>query len=103
MASSIDRKARRAAGSNALVTLLAIIGTLVLIHFFVSPRVFGRLDLTQKSVHTLHDASRNIVGDLEGLTVRVFISDPLPESTKRGYRVVSLRGVAREFRDRLEE
>ena len=103
MASSIDRKARRAAGSNALVTLLAIIGTLVLIHFFVSPRVFGRLDLTQKSVHTLHDASRAIVGDLEGLTVRVFISDPLPESTKRGYRVVSLRGVAREFRDRLEE
>ena len=103
MAQSIDRKARRAAGSNALITLVATVGILVLVHFFVSPRVFGRVDLTHKSVHTLHDASRAIVGDLEGLTVRVFISNPLPPTTKRGYRVVSLRGVDREFRDRLEE
>lgn len=104
MATNMDRKARTRSGSNALVTVLAATGIIVLLVFFVSPRIFGRIDLTQNKVHTLSDASKEAVAALDDLTVRVFISEPLPDSIKVGYgQTVSLRGVDRKLRDKLEE
>ena len=48
-----------------------------------SPKFFGRIDLTDKGIHTLDDASIAVVQSLED-TVRIFISDPLPDTIKRG-------------------
>ena len=88
--------------SNARVTLLATVAILVLVNAFLSPRYFGRLDLTDKGIHTLDPASIAIVQDLDEVTVQVFISDPLPDTMKRGYRTLRLRGVAQAFQDKLE-
>ncbi len=103
MAQKIDTKTKTQTGSNALITLVAITGMLVLVNFFISPQFFGRADLTDQGVHTLSDASKEVVQDLEDVTVRIFISDSLPDSIKQGYRRIKLRGVARAFLDKLEE
>lgn len=104
MATNMNRKARTRSGSNALVTVLAATGIIVLLVFFISPRIFGRVDLTQNNIHTLTQASKDAVRTLDDLTVQVYISDPLPDSIKLGYgQSVSLRGVDRKLRDRLEE
>ena len=103
MSNAIDSKTKSKTGSNAMVTLLATAAILVLINFFVSPKLFGRLDLTDKGIHTLDKASIEVIGELDEVTVRVFISEPLPDTIKRGYRTVRLRGVARAFVDKLEE
>ena len=104
MATNMNRMARTRSGSNALVTVAAAIGIIVLLVFFVSPRVFGRFDLTQNKVHTMTDASKEAVRSLDDLTVKVYISTPLPDSIKVGYgQTVSLRGVDRKLRDKLEE
>ena len=103
MSSSMDAKTKSRSSSNARVTLLATVAILVVINVFLSPRFFGRLDLTDKGIHTLDPASIAIVQDLEEVTVQVFISDPLPDTMKRGYRTLRLRGVAQAFQDKLEE
>ena len=104
MATNMNRKARTKSGSNALVTVLAATGIVVLLIFFVSPRVFGRIDLTQNKIHSLSPASKAAVKALDDLTVRVFISEPLPDSVKLGYgQTLSLRGTDRKLRDKLEE
>lgn len=104
MATDMNRKARTRSGSNALVTVLAAAGIIILLLFFISPRLFGRVDLTQNGIHTLSAASKEAVKALDDLTVQVYISSPLPDSIKLGYgQSVSLRGVDRKLRDRLEE
>lgn len=103
MATQMDSKTKSKTGSNALVTLVATTIILILVNFSISPNFFGRLDLTDKGIHTLDDASIAVVKSLDDVTVRIFISDPLPDTIKRGYRTVRLRGVARAFQDKLEE
>ena len=103
MSSSMDSRTKSQTSSNARVTLLATVAILVLVNAFLSPRYFGRLDLTDKGIHTLDPASIAIVQDLDEVTVQVFISDPLPDTMKRGYRTLRLRGVAQAFQDKLEE
>lgn len=104
MAKQVDKKSRIISGSNALITLLAAIGILILINFFVAPHFFARADLTQNKIHTLSEASKSAVQALDDLTVRVFISEPLPDSVKLGYgQNRTLRGADLKLRDILEE
>lgn len=104
MAKQVDKKSRMISGSNALVTLLAAIGIIVLINFFVAPHFFARADLTQNKIHTLSEASKAAAQALDDLTVRVFISEPLPDSVKLGYgQNKTLRGADLKLRDILEE
>ena len=103
MSQPMDNKTRTKTSSNALITLVATTAIILLVNAYVAPRVFGRIDLTDKGIHTLDPASIAVVESLEEVTVRLFISDPLPDTIKQGYRTIRLRGVARAFQDKLEE
>ncbi len=104
MTAEIDRQAKVRTATNAIVTAAAVAGVLIVINFFISPRISGRLDLTENHLYTLSQASRDAVSKLDDLTVRVFISDPLPETMELGDgRRVNIRAVAQAFRDILDE
>jgi ABC-type uncharacterized transport system involved in gliding motility auxiliary subunit len=104
MAKTLDSKSKAQTRNNAILTVIAVAGILVLLNFFISPRLFGRVDLTASKVHTLSEASKTAVAGLDDLTVRVFISDPLPETIDVGMgQALPLQGVAQSFRDKLEE
>ena len=64
--------------TQALIRVVLILGILVLVNF-ISVRLFGRLDLTKAGVHTLSDASRNLVGSLDDrVTVKAYFTEDLP-------------------------
>lgn len=88
---------------DALVSLLAVVGIAILVNAILLP-VSARLDLTQGQVHTLSDPSKDAARGLEGVTVTVYISKKLPDSlpTPQG-GTVSLKGIERAFRDKLDE
>lgn len=96
-------KTGRVARTNALITTFSILGILVLLnilgYFF-----FGRLDLTDNKRYTLSEVSKQAVKALDSVDVQVFISKDLPPTISQGFeRERDIRGVAREFLDKLEE
>lgn len=103
MTQNMDSKTKAKTSSNARITLFATAAILVVVNFSISPTFFGRLDLTDKGIHTLDPASIEVVEGLEDVTVRVFISDPLPDRIKDGQQYFALRGVARAFEDKVAE
>ena len=105
MSTTNKSTSKRKYGSNAVVTILAVAGILILLNFFISPKIFGRIDLTDSKIHTLSDASKEAAASLADLTIKVYISDPLPDALNlgTGNQPVSIRGVANTFRDKLEE
>lgn len=96
-------KARQRTRTNAIVTLAAVVGIVVLVNV-INTWVFGRVDLTENDVHTLSDASREAVRALDDLEVRVYVSENLPNEVDVGYgQVVHPRQAAQAFLDKLEE
>lgn len=96
--------ARRArTRTNAIVTLVSVIGIVVLVNV-INTWVFGRVDLTENDVHTLSDASKAAVRALDDLEVRVYVSENLPNDVDVGYgQRVQPRQAAQAFLDKLEE
>ncbi|NOZ00693.1 MAG: hypothetical protein GXP54_02230, partial [Deltaproteobacteria bacterium] len=91
------------ARANALITTVSVLGILVLLNV-LGLWVFGKADLTDNKRYTLSDVSRQAVKDLDGLDVQVFISKDLPPSMAQGWgRQRDIRGVDREFLDKLDE
>ena len=89
--------------SNATIALIAVTGIRILIHFFVSPRYFARFDLTESGIYSLSDVSKEAAASLEGLTIRVYISNPLPDIAVIDGSRRDLRGVSQQFKDKIEE
>jgi len=55
----------------------------------VSVRVFGRLDVTEKDLFTLSEASRNLVGSLDDkITVKAYFTEDLPSPYNSHRRMV---------------
>mgnify|MGYP000950563944 CR=1 FL=1 len=96
-------KSGRSARTNAWVVTGSVLGILVLVNV-LGVWAFGRADLTQNRQYTLSDVSRQAAGDLEQVDVQVFVSADLPGSLDLGFgRQRDIRGVAREFLDKLAE
>jgi ABC-type uncharacterized transport system involved in gliding motility auxiliary subunit len=98
----ITKKARGRIRTDATVTLIATIGIAVLINAILI-RTPARLDLTETKQHTLSKESEEAARSLEGVTVTVYISKRLPESIPSQGGKISLKGVDRAFRDKIEE
>jgi len=88
--------------TDALVLLVASIGVAIVLNALVL-RVPARLDLTRNKVHTLSDASVEATRALEGVTVIAYISKKLPETIPTQFGKISVKGIDRAFRDKLEE
>jgi gliding-associated putative ABC transporter substrate-binding component GldG len=90
---SISNK-KRSYASNTLLYAFFVVGALILVNL-IGTRVFGRLDLTEKSIYTLSRASKDLVKILpDYLTVKAFISKDLPPEIKR---------LSRDVRDKLDD
>jgi gliding-associated putative ABC transporter substrate-binding component GldG len=90
---SISSK-KKANASNALLYVLFVTGAVVLVNL-ISTRVFNRVDLTEKSIYTLSQPSKDLVKKLpDYLTVKAYISKDLPVEIKR---------LATDVRDKLDE
>ncbi len=88
--------------TDALVLLVASVGVAIVLNALLI-RVPARLDLTRNQVHTLSDASVEASRSLEGVTIIAYISKKLPESIPTQFGKISVKGVDRSFRDKLEE
>lgn len=88
--------------TDATVMLLATIGIAIVGNAMLI-RAPARLDLTETKQHTLSSESEEAARRLEGVTVTVYISKRLPESIPTATGKVSLKGVDRAFRDKIEE
>lgn len=73
---------RRLVGTaNAIISVLVALGIAVAVNAIASQTVgpFGRVDMTEQSLYTLSDASKEAVSDLEEpIQVKAFISADLP-------------------------
>lgn len=98
----MDNKTKLRIRTDALVMLLATIGVAIVLNALVL-KVPLRLDLTRNKVHTLSQASVETARALDGVTLIAFISKKLPESIPTQMGKVSLKGIDRAFRDKLEE
>jgi ABC-type uncharacterized transport system involved in gliding motility auxiliary subunit len=88
---------------NTLVVTISLIGILVVVNV-LSYFFYGRIDLTDNKRYTLSEVSKKAIQDLESLDVQVFISKDLPPTITVGYgQERDIRGVDREFLDKLEE
>lgn len=97
------KNARTRSRTNALVTLVAVVGIAVLLNI-ASTWVFGWVDLTQNHVHTLSTASKEAVRALDDLEVRVYVSESLPNEIDVGYgQKIDPRRAAQAFLDKLDE
>ena len=93
----------RNARTNALITAVSVIGILVLLNI-LGLWVFGKVDLTDNRRYTLSEVSREAIRALDSVDVQVFISKDLPPTIQAGYgQEKDIRGVEREFLDKLEE
>jgi hypothetical protein len=96
-------KSGRTARGNAWVSAFLILGILVLVNV-LGVWVFGRLDLTDTGRYSLSPVSREAARAIDPVEVQVFISEDLPATISGGYgQERDIRGVAREFTDRLQE
>lgn len=99
MATKSGRIARR----NAALTVALVLGILVLANVAIQ-WVPLRLDLTDTQRYRLSDASLEAARALDGIEVRAYVSSDLPNSISDPWgRKRDIRGVAREFLDRLAE
>jgi len=98
------RTTRLQGGLNlALVIAATVVIAIVLNILLGGLRV--RFDLSENQVNVLSDASKDAVGELDGLEVRLFISPDLPESIPYGPggRDLRIQGLAQKLRDKIEE
>jgi len=64
--------------SQALLRIGVVLASLILLNI-VSVRLFGRLDVTERGLFTLSDASRNLMQSLDDrLTIKVYFTEDLP-------------------------
>src|SRR5512134_2377572 len=90
---SISSK-KRSYASNALLYAFFVAGALVLVNL-IGTRLFRRLDLTEKSIYTLSQPSKELVKKLDDpLIVKAYISKDLPPEIKR---------LSRDVRDKLDD
>ena len=90
---SISKK-KRSYASNAILYAVFVAGAVVLVNL-IGTRMFGRIDLTEKSIYTLSKASKDLVKTLpDYLSVKAFISKDLPPEIKR---------LSRDVRDKLDD
>ncbi len=96
-------KSGRSARTNAWVVTASVLGILVLVNA-LGVWLFGRADLTANQQYTLSEVSRQAARDLDSVDVQVFVSPDLPATLDLGFgRERDIRGVAREFVDKLNE
>jgi gliding-associated putative ABC transporter substrate-binding component GldG len=85
---------KRSNASNAILYALFVAGAVVLVNL-IGTRIFGRVDLTEKSIYTLSRPSKDLVKSLpDYLSVKAYISKDLPVEIKR---------LAVDVRDKLDE
>jgi len=92
------------AGNTALIIALTIV-VAVFVNI-LGNELYGRVDLTEYGVNLLSDASKDAVADLDGLEIRVYISDPLPEeipSPAPGRPPLKTLGLGQKLKDKIEE
>lgn len=64
--------------SQALTRVALVLGILILLNV-VSVRIFGRLDVTERGLFTLSEASRNLMRSLDDrVTVKAYFTEDLP-------------------------
>ena len=88
--------------TDAMVLLVATIGVAIVLNALVL-KVSYRLDLTRNQVHTLSQGSVEASSALDNVTITAFISTKLPETVPTQFGKISLKGIDRAFRDKLEE
>jgi len=99
----MDSKTKLKNRTDVFVMLIAVTGVLIVLNM-ISFKVFGRIDLTASRAHTLSKASIEAARALDDVTVTAYISKKLPEAVDLGTgQEVTLKGVERAFRDKLEE
>lgn len=98
----MDSKHKLRIRTDAIVMLLATVGVAIVFNALVL-KVPARLDLTRNKVHTLSEASIEASKALDGVTIIAYISKKLPESIPTQYGKISVKGIDRAFRDKLEE
>jgi gliding-associated putative ABC transporter substrate-binding component GldG len=77
-------------------TLLVIAAILVVVNL-IGLRIFARADLTEQSIYTLSQASRNVVGNLnDRLTVKAYFTKDLPPPYNANARYV--RDILEDYR-----
>lgn len=92
------------AGNTALVISLTLV-VAVLVNI-LGGQLYGRVDLTEYGINLLSDASKQAVRDLDGLEIRVYISDPLPDeipSPQPGRPPIETLGLGQKLKDKIEE
>jgi ABC-type uncharacterized transport system involved in gliding motility auxiliary subunit len=90
---SISSKKKNYA-SNVILYSVFVAGAVVLVNI-LGTRLFGRLDLTEKHIYTLSQASKDLVKKLDDpFIVKAFISKDLPPEIKR---------LSRDVRDKLDD
>jgi len=92
------------AGNTALIVALTVV-VAVLVNV-LGGQLYGRMDLTQYGINLLSDASKDAVRDLEGLEIRVYISDPMPDeipSPMPGRPPMKTLGLGQKLKDKIEE
>ncbi len=74
--------------SQTLIRTAIILGILVLLNI-VSVRIFGRIDVTERNLFTLSDASKNLMRSLDDkVTVKAFFTDDLPSPYNNNRRAL---------------
>jgi ABC-type uncharacterized transport system involved in gliding motility auxiliary subunit len=90
---SISSK-KKSYASNVLLYSFFVAGALVLVNL-IGMRVFRRFDLTEKSIYTLSQPSKDLVKKLDDpFIVKAYISKDLPPEIKR---------LSRDVRDKLDD
>jgi ABC-type uncharacterized transport system involved in gliding motility auxiliary subunit len=90
---SISSK-KKSFASNVVLYAIFVAGAVVLVNL-IGTRLFGRLDLTEKRIYTLSQASKDLVKALpDYLSVKAYISKDLPPEIKR---------LSRDVRDKLDD
>ena len=98
----MDSKHKLRIRTDAAILLVASVGIAIVLNALVLG-VPARLDLTRNKVHTLSEASAEATRALDGVTVIAYISKKLPETIPTQYGKISVKGIDRAFRDKLEE
>ena len=74
--------------SQTLTRVAIILGILILLNI-VSVRIFGRIDMTQRKLFTLSDASKTLMRSLDDkVTVKAYFTDDLPSPYNNNRRAL---------------
>lgn len=74
--------------SQTLIRVAVILGILILLNI-VSVRIFGRIDMTERNLFTLSDASKNLMRSLDDkVTIKAYFTDDLPSPYNNNRRVL---------------